>query len=55
MRLELLSILNVERAARRACVLVTDIESGEQRLVKGAEIAADPGVREVYLGKRHHG
>jgi xanthine dehydrogenase accessory factor len=42
MRLELLSILNAERAARRACVLVTDTENGEQRLVKGAEIAADP-------------
>ena len=42
MRLELLSILNAERSARRACVLVTDTENGEQRLVEGAEIAADP-------------
>jgi xanthine dehydrogenase accessory factor len=42
MRLDLLKTLNAERAARRATVLVTDIESGEQRLVKGADLAADP-------------
>ena len=42
MRLALLKTLNAERAARRATVLVTDIASGEQRLVKGADIAADP-------------
>jgi xanthine dehydrogenase accessory factor len=42
MRLDLLKILNVERAARRPTVLVTDMASGEQRLVKGADIAADP-------------
>jgi len=42
MRLDLLKTLNAERAARRATVLVTDIESAEQRLVKGADIATDP-------------
>jgi xanthine dehydrogenase accessory factor len=42
MRLDLLKTLNAERAARRATILVTDLESGEQRLVKGAELAADP-------------
>ncbi len=42
MRLDLLKILNEERAARRPTVLVTDMASGEQRLVKGAAIAADP-------------
>ena len=41
MRLELLKTLNEERAARRAAVLITDTQSGEQRLVKGADIAAD--------------
>ena len=42
MRLDLLKILNEERAARRATVLITDTTSGEQRLVRGAEIDADP-------------
>ena len=42
MRLALLSALNVERAARRATVLVTDIASGEQRLVREHELAGDP-------------
>lgn len=42
MRLDLLSELNAERAARRAAVLVTDIASGEQRLVREAEIGDDP-------------
>jgi xanthine dehydrogenase accessory factor len=42
MRLELLKALNVERAARRAAVLVTDLASGEQRLVTEAALAADP-------------
>jgi xanthine dehydrogenase accessory factor len=37
-----LSELNSERAARRAVVVVTDVASGDQRLVKAAEIAADP-------------
>lgn len=42
MRLDLLSALNAERAARRACVLVTSLEGGEQRLVRAAEVAEDP-------------
>ena len=42
MRLDLLKILNAERAARRPPILVTDTTSGEQRLVKGVDIAADP-------------
>jgi xanthine dehydrogenase accessory factor len=37
-----LAELNAERAARRAVVVVTDVASGEQRLVKAADIAADP-------------
>ncbi len=41
MRLDLLKILNEERAARRATVLITNTQSGEQRLVKGADIAGD--------------
>jgi xanthine dehydrogenase accessory factor len=36
-----LTALNAERAARRATVLVTDVASGAQRLVKAADIASD--------------
>ncbi|MDU1809046.1 MAG: XdhC family protein, partial [Bradyrhizobium sp.] len=42
MQLSTLAELNAERAARRPAILVTDIASGEQRLVKAADIAADP-------------
>lgn len=42
MRLALLSALNVERAARRAAVVVTDLATGEQRLVRAADAAQDP-------------
>jgi xanthine dehydrogenase accessory factor len=42
MRLDLLAALNAERAARRAVVVVTDVASGEQRLVKSEELAGDP-------------
>ena len=42
MRLDLLTAMNAERAARRACVLVTDVASGAQRLVRAADVAADP-------------
>lgn len=42
MRLDLLATLNAERAARRAAVVVTELESGRQRLVREAEVAGDP-------------
>ncbi|MEZ2409506.1 xanthine dehydrogenase accessory factor [Bosea sp. OAE752] len=42
MDLAILSALNDERAARRAAVLVTELASGAQRLVRQGEIAADP-------------
>ena len=42
MDLELLSALNAERAARRAAVLVTDLATGDQRLVREDEAAAHP-------------
>jgi xanthine dehydrogenase accessory factor len=47
MRLSLLSDLNEERAARRAAVLVTDVASGEQRLVREAEVGSDPLAQEL--------
>jgi xanthine dehydrogenase accessory factor len=40
--LAILAALNAERLARRATVLVTEMAGGAQRLVKAAEIAADP-------------
>jgi xanthine dehydrogenase accessory factor len=42
MNLDILHALNVERAARRAIVLVTEVDSGAERLVKAADIAKDP-------------
>ena len=42
MKLDILKSLNAERAARRAAVVVTDVASGEQRLVKAAGVAGDP-------------
>ena len=42
MRLDLLKGLNEERANRRPAILVTEIASGDQRLVKGDALAADP-------------
>src|SRR6201988_562041 len=42
MKLDLLTILNAERAARRAAIFVTTVTSGKSRLVKAADIAKDP-------------
>jgi xanthine dehydrogenase accessory factor len=41
-KLGLLSTLNTERAARHACVLITDMADGSARLLHENEIAADP-------------
>ncbi|MFC7396591.1 XdhC family protein [Chelatococcus sp. GCM10030263] len=55
MRLDLLTALNTERAARRAAILVTAVEGGEQRLVRAEDIARDPLVdvlaERLRLGK----
>ena len=42
MRLDILKQLNVERAARRAAIVVTNQDTGAQRLVLGKDVAADP-------------
>jgi xanthine dehydrogenase accessory factor len=42
MKLDVLAALNTERAARRAAIVVSNIATTEQRLVKAAEIAKDP-------------
>jgi xanthine dehydrogenase accessory factor len=41
-KLDILHTLNAERAARRAVVVITDVASGTQRLVKAADVAKDP-------------
>jgi xanthine dehydrogenase accessory factor len=55
MKLETLTELNAERAARRAVIVITDTASGEQRLVKAADVAADPLgaelARQLRMGK----
>ena len=50
MKLDVLTTLNEERADRRAVVLVTNTDSGEQRLVKAADLGKDP--LKPYLEKR---
>ena len=52
MRLNLLSDLNAERAARRAAVLVTDVASGEQRIVREAEVGGDPLAQDLQESLR---
>jgi len=42
MRSDLLATLNAERAGRRAVILLTDLATGVQRLVRAADIANDP-------------
>jgi xanthine dehydrogenase accessory factor len=41
LKLDILHTLNEERAARRAVVVVTHVDSGEHRLVKAADAARD--------------
>ncbi len=42
MRLDILSAVNAERAARRAVIVVTQIQTGSQRLVTPRDAARDP-------------
>src|SRR6202020_2768825 len=42
MKLDILTTLNAERQARRAAIVVTDVTSGKQRLVKAADVGKDP-------------
>jgi xanthine dehydrogenase accessory factor len=41
-KLETLTQVNAERAARRPVIVITDTANGEQRLVKAKDIATDP-------------
>jgi xanthine dehydrogenase accessory factor len=49
-RLDLLAELNAERAARRACVIVTDVASGAQQLVREADLAREPWISDPLSG-----
>ncbi|MCX7340175.1 MAG: XdhC family protein [Hyphomicrobiales bacterium] len=53
MDLALLSALNAERAARRACVLVTDLGGGGQWLVREEELAREPWVSRPLSAALH--
>jgi xanthine dehydrogenase accessory factor len=54
MKLDILTALNAERAARRAAVVVTDIDSGASRLVKVEQTAQDP-LRDVLRERLRSG
>src|SRR6185436_20483750 len=41
-KLETLTQVNIERAARRPVIVITDTANGDQRLVKAKDIATDP-------------
>ena len=47
MRLDDLALLNAERAARRPVVLVTDLDGGDQRVVRSDAVASDPLANEL--------
>jgi xanthine dehydrogenase accessory factor len=42
MKFDILTALNTERAARRAAIVITNVENGKQRFVKAAEVGKDP-------------
>ena len=42
MKLQTLTEVNAERAARRPVIVVTDTANGDQRLVKAKDIPTDP-------------
>jgi xanthine dehydrogenase accessory factor len=42
LKLDILHTLNAERAARRSVIVITNVESGAQRLVKAGDAARDP-------------
>jgi xanthine dehydrogenase accessory factor len=51
-KVEILHELNAERTARRPVILVTDTESGEQRLVKAKDFPRDPLRAELEMQLR---
>jgi xanthine dehydrogenase accessory factor len=55
MKLSLLSDLNSESAIRRTCVLVTDVASGDQRLIHESELENDPLLKALQETLRQGG
>jgi len=53
-KLSILSALNAERAARRAAIVVTAVETGAQRLVTADKVAEDP-LRDVLEARLRMG
>jgi xanthine dehydrogenase accessory factor len=53
-KLDTLKSLNAERAARRAVLILTDPRSGDQRLVKAADIGTDP-LKDLLEGRLRSG
>jgi xanthine dehydrogenase accessory factor len=49
LKLDLLAALNAERAARRACVLVTDLAGGGQSLIREDDAGSGEGLDEGLL------
>src|SRR5688500_9234830 len=47
MRFDILRALNGARRARRAAILVTDLATGDQRLVEGGGLRDDPLAQEL--------
>ena len=52
MNLDILSCLNAERVARRAAIVVTDVASGAQRLVRAADSGGDALAAELQARLR---
>ncbi len=52
MKLDHLTQLNVEQAARRPAVLVTDLASGDQRLLREGDFAGDPLAEPIAVALR---
>ena len=55
MKLDTLTELNAERAARRPAIVVTDTANGEQRLVRAKDFADDPLRAELAKGRPRRG
>ncbi|MGX1099764.1 XdhC family protein [Amorphus sp. MBR-141] len=55
MDLALLKALNAERAARRAAILVTDVDTGDQRLVKEADDLSGDSLAETLASRFRSG
>lgn len=50
MKRDILADMNVERAARRACVLITDVSSGDQYFVRAGDMAAPASEIQPFMG-----